>query len=232
MCAFLEKLRNVNSNIQPNQIMPRASTVKAPTVKSDSRLEFAKALSNIVQKQDAFNKAIEAMKEYTEETLTELDLKIANKEQRLEILDKEFETLQKNKEIELDQHLKEHKYDAALEYLEERKQVPIDQDELKNLRELVKHYESGQKADIDKVIEEERQRAKTAMSAAMKTAELSHKADTAELNATVKQLQKEIETYQDTISNQKEEIAEQRKLTMQVAQAGAKGSVNQTFGGK
>ena len=210
--------------------MPRASTVKSPAVKSDSRLEFAKALNNIVQKEEAFAKSVEALKEYTEEALTELDLKIANKEQRLEILDKEFDTLRKNKEIEIDQHIAEYKYKAAMEYLEEREESAIDTAELKNLREQLKEYEKGQQADLDKVIEEERQKAKSALKAAVAHAELSHKADTAELNATVNQLKKEIETYQSTIENQRAEIAEQRKLTMQVAQAGAKGAVNQTFG--
>jgi hypothetical protein len=49
---------------------------------------------------------------------------------------------------------------------------------------------------------------------------LTHKADSAELKATVKQQKHEIDNFLSTIENLKMELGEQRKLTKDVAQAG------------
>ena len=58
------------------------------------------------------------------------------------------------------------------------------------------------------------------------TLQLTHKAEIAELIAQNKQHIREIEILNSTISNMKSEIAEQRNLTKEVAQAQANANAN------
>lgn len=64
----------------------------------------------------------------------------------------------------------------------------------------------------------------------IKTMELTHKANNAQLVAQVEQQKKEISVLNSTIENLKNEIKEQRELTKQVAMASSKSQITQTIG--
>jgi len=78
--------------------------------------------------------------------------------------------------------------------------------------------------------EEERTKYQTKLDNDTKTMELTHKANNAQLLAQVDQQKKEILVLNSTIENLKNEVKEQRALTKEVAQASAKGQINQTIG--
>jgi len=59
---------------------------------------------------------------------------------------------------------------------------------------------------------------------------LKHRAEIAELTASVKQQEKEITVLSNTIDNLKSELAAQRDLTREVAMAGKQGAITQQFG--
>ena len=196
----------------------------------DSQLEFARTLHSIMSKQEAFNKSVESFQQFTHDTLAGLDLEIQNKQKQVNELEKLFEIEKKNRQIAIDQLLAEYKYEGALKFLTERGEVAIKQSELDKLRSQVVDLSTSHAEEIKKAVEEESKKGKIALRAALDNANLSHKAETAELNATVSQQKKEISTLEMQLENMKNEIAAQRDLTMKVAQAGAKGSVTQTFG--
>lgn len=78
--------------------------------------------------------------------------------------------------------------------------------------------------------EEEKAKCQAKLDIDTKTLDLTHKANNATLNAQVEQQKKEILVLNSTIENLKSELKEQRALTKEVAQASAKGQINQTIG--
>lgn len=60
--------------------------------------------------------------------------------------------------------------------------------------------------------------------------DLIHKANNAEIKAQVEQQKREIEVLHNTIDNLKNELAEQRALTKEVAQASSRSQITQKFG--
>ena len=136
----------------------------------------------------------------------------------------------KNKQIETDQLIAEYQYEGALKILKEREEVPISAEEYKRMREELTHL----RTDIDKRISDaltsERVESKRGMQAAISNAQLSHKADTAVLTATVDQQKKEIETLQRANDKLNDDIAAQRELTKEVANAGRAAPITQQIG--
>jgi len=88
----------------------------------------------------------------------------------------------------------------------------------------------GREEEMEKIKNEERANAKIALNSAVKNCQLEHKAETAQLKAVSEQQQKEIKSLETTIKNMQAEIAAQRQLTKEVAEAGKQGSIQQTFG--
>ena len=102
-----------------------------------------------------------------------------------------------------------------------------------NVQKAVQDY-TELKKNFDKQCtqarEEERTKYQTKLDNDTKTMELTHKANNAQLLAQVDQQKKEILVLNSTIENLKNEVKEQRALTKEVAQASAKGQINQTIG--
>jgi len=196
----------------------------------DSRLQFANTLHALMLKQDAFAKSVEVLQEFTQEELVKIDLEMQTRKEQLKELEEKVKIERKNKQIETDQLLAEYKYDGAVKILDERGEVPILKVELESMEKKLNDLSQDKTADIKKAVDEESKKGKDALRAAVSNSTLTHKAESAVLNATVDQQKKEIENLHKTIDNMKHEIAEQRKLTMQVAQAGAKGNTTQNFG--
>ena len=71
---------------------------------------------------------------------------------------------------------------------------------------------------------------KIAINSAIRTKELEHKAEVAELSAQVKQKTLEIESLHKEIDNLRSEVASQRKLTQAVAEASKAPPITQSFG--
>lgn len=198
--------------------------------RQNPKLVLSKALNALASKQDAFIKAVETMEELKKEELIKYDLEIEAKQEELDKLDEQFKHKQKNKQIETDQLFAEYQYDGALKILKEREEIPISAEEYKRMREELTHL----RGDIDKRVADaiaiEKADSKKSMSAAIANANLSHKADTAVLTATVDQLRNQIETLQNANEKLNEEIAAQRDLTKQVAQAARAAPITQQIG--
>lgn len=202
--------------------MPKAGT--------SERIEFTKSINNLTSKQDAFLKAIETLQSFSEETLRNLDLEIDNKKMELKSLDEEYKKRDNDQRITIDQALKEYKYEQALLYLGERDEISVSKKEYNDLVKKVTTLETEQDARIKTEIAIEKKRSEGAMKAALHNASLTHKAEIADINAQTKQQEHEIDNLRSIIETLKNEIAEQRQLTRQVADAGKAGAITQSFG--
>lgn len=204
------------------------SKVQATTTKSakkSDRLELAQAISSLVTKQDAFNKAVKAMEDFSNDKLHDLDLQIESKQAELSKLDDEFNKIQKDREIEINQYLAEYKYKGAVDLIKERDEETIKTIDLQKLKKELDLLKATDKKELESAIRDEKLKGEQALKSALHNKEMTHKAETAELQATSKHQLKEIENLNNTIENLRDEIASQRKLTKDVADACKQGSI-------
>jgi HAMP domain-containing protein len=181
---------------------------------------------------DGFEKAAEALTQYTKDTLVQFDLEIEAKKEELNRLNEEYQHSLTKLKTETDLTLAAYRYEGARKILSERNEVPISADELSALRANVARLTSERDKEVQNAIKNERDRADNEMKSAVSMRDLNHKAQTAELTATCNQQLKEIESLKNTIANLKDEVAQQRKLTEAVANAGRAAPVTVQTTGK
>lgn len=189
------------------------------------RLQLACAISNMVTKSDQFISAVEHFKTFTKESLNDIDMEITSKKVELEVLEEEFKVQRKNGQIKCDLFLQEYRRKGAVELLKESDEEPINSTELRNLRSRLQSVTEEHAKELEDVRRKEKQRGEQAKNAALGNQDLKHKAEVAEMTASVKQYAKEVESLQATIANLRHELSEQRKLTKEVAEAGKQGAI-------
>jgi len=199
---------------------------------SNPRLELARAVNGLSQKMEAFSKTAEQLAAFTKDSLVEFDMQIQAKSEELNRLQEETEHTQKRMKTETNLFLAEYRYDGAKKILAERGEVPIASQELADLRTNLQRLSSERDKEIDAAIKTEKARSDAALHSAVSMRDLTHKATTAELTATTNQQIKEIASLNQTIANLKEEVAQQRKLTEAVANAGRQGPITLNTNGK
>jgi hypothetical protein len=205
--------------------------VKVNPNESD-RLQLAQSINNLVLRGESFVSAMEHLTTFSKERLVELDLRIESKKQEFQDLTAQLSNHYKDVEIKLKQHLQEHKLDAVKEVLSGLNMTYLETSEHTRLVAELDALKATTAQQIEAAVEHEKSAGKTAMSHALRNMDLTQKAETASLVAQVEQQIKEIGVLKETISNLKHEIAEQRSLTKEVAIAGSKSNIQQSFGGK
>jgi len=210
--------------------MSKKSSTSTRDTRENPKLLLSKAINALVTKQDAFVKAVEMMDELKKEEIIKYDLEIEAKQEELDKLEEEYKHKLKNMQIETDQKISEYRYEQALSILKERDEIPIGAAEFQRMKEELTHL----RGDIDKRINDalttEKAESKRSLAAAINNATLSHKADTAVLTATVDQQKREIDSLHKTIDKLNSEVAAQRELTKQVAEAGRAAPITQQIG--
>ncbi len=211
-----------SADTTPKAVSSRATGANS---KKSERLELAMAISSITTKQDAFIKSVETLQKFQSETLTKLDLEINAKKIELESVIDDYKRKQKDGQIETDQFLAEYKYNGAVSIIKDVEEVPIKMHIIETMRNDLKDLRSDRTQEMEDIRKKERQSADKALHATLNNCELKHKAEVAELSASVNQQKKEISTLTSSIDNLRHELAEQRKLTKEVAEAGRQGAV-------
>jgi hypothetical protein len=142
----------------------------------------------------------------------------------------------KNSQIETKQKLAEYKLKACEELAKENGMVLIKSDDLTGLQQSVTksngELDTLKKAydkDMDKIRAEEKTKYTTQLENEKKILQLNANVTNAEMKAQIDQQVKEIQVLKSQIENLKHELAEQRALTKEVAQASAKAQISQTF---
>lgn len=183
------------------------------------RVAFAKSINVLSSKMDGFTKAVEKLSDFQRESLEEFDIQLSSKKSELAELDHQLEQNKNHHRITVDQYLSECKYKGAIKYLKEFGEVAINEDELNNLKEKVNRLSEDQSDKLKEAISHQKQKSERACKIQLNNLELKHKAEVAAMVAENEQYQREINNLQTVISNLKNEVAEQRKLTQQVAEA-------------
>ncbi len=207
------------------------TTVKVNHSDSD-RLQLAQAINNLVVRGETFAAALDELSNFSKERLVELDLKIEAKKSEFQDLTNKLENQYKDTEIKLRQSLQETKLVAAKEVLSGLDMTAVTNSEYSNVTSELASLKAQYKTDIEKAIRDEQDKAKSQLTQVLMNKELAHAAEIATLKATTEQQIKEINVLKETIKNLKEEIAEQRTLTKEVAIASSKGAIQQSFGSK
>lgn len=199
---------------------------------SSIRLTLVKTINALATKQEALIKAVENLKDFTTDTLQDLDMQIESKRADLEDLEKQYKVREVDLTIELNQSLKMKEYDAAKDLLSKRGEIPVSKETYESLQTSLETLQKKDTSELDKLRDELRASYKKELNAALSNCELRHKAEIAESSAAIKQRDNQIATLQETISNLRSEIASQRELTRSVAESSKQGAIQQSFGGK
>ena len=196
----------------------------------NGNLELTRAIQKIIKNQDDFTASVSNLTNYTNETFNDLNLQIESKKVEIENLGNEYDNMRRQYDIETTHYYAEHKYEGAISFLGEKGEEPIKSSELAKMVAEIKTLKQSQCDEINNAINKEKIDSKRAISSITQHLELKHRADVAELNASVKQQNNEILSMLKTIESMKEDITAQRELTKDVALASKQGAINQTIG--
>ena len=244
------KKSNPSTTKQPAQPNLNANVFNVNNAKLMKTFEkMTKSIENMTKVQREFNENYEALSNFKDEELCELDyqLKIKNEEcyNHLQDLTKSYnektmtlenEYQQKRYELEqthqqrideLSRSFADKEIQGARQILEDEEYTVITnrvyqnlQNELTELKDNRETFETTTIANMHKEL-----------NARLKTQELQHQVATSDMKAKIENQEREIAGLRETIESLKLEIQAQRDLTREVAQAGQK-SVTQNFGGK
>jgi len=143
----------------------------------------------------------------------------------------------KNNQIEVSQKLKEYKLKACEDMVKEFNMMILKIEEHRNMTENINKINRDLE-DIKKKFDsncnlirtEEKNKYELELKRQKETQELTHKTNCAEMKAQLDQQKREIDMLNKTIETLKLEIAEQRNLTKEIANASSKAQINQRFG--
>jgi hypothetical protein len=241
----------VKYNANDNDRIQLAQAINNLTVKGDAFVEamnsFSKFRETIVEldiqidsKKREYKELLDRKsKEYQEKNL-EYQREFEEKRKQLTMSNQEsaraLQNELKNNQIETEQKLKQFKLKACDEIVKEFNMRTINLDEYRNLLDSVTRV-TKELDDLKKKFDSNcnviRTEEKAKYDAELKrqnfAQEQTYKTATAEMKAQFNQQNKEIEMLNRTIETLKQEITEQRLLTKEIAQAGAKSQITQTF---
>lgn len=208
----------------------KRTTSSSSSKTANPRLEHAKAVNLLAGKMDGFMKAVEGLSAFEKEALNTFDLEVDAKNGELKQLSEDFQHERKRHKIETDQYLKEYRYDGAVNILDERGEVPVEQSSLDELRAQVQQLTADRDEAVSRAITSEQAKAKAGLSSAINMCNLKHQAEVAELKAVNNQQQIQSENLATTIENLKGEVRAQRELTQAVANAARAAPITQNMG--
>jgi len=151
-------------------------------------------------------------------------------------MNRDLQNEHKNKQIEVTQKLKEFKLKGCQDIAKEFDMNMMRNDEYKNMLDI---HNKTQK-DLDELKKkfdmncnairtEEKNKYDTELKRQKLEQELTYKTQTAEMKAQLDQQKREVDLLNKTIDSLKGEIAEQRQLTIEIAQANSKAQITQNF---
>lgn len=174
-----------------------------------------KAVIGLKKQQEGFGKSVDTLKETLDGYFENLELQIQSKQRERDDIEEETNRQLKSRRIAVDQDVKEHGYKAAQAILTEREEVSISSAELASLHKSI--MESNQ--EMADAIKQEKKKAEKSVAMQLRNKELEFTAAQAEIQAALKQKDKEIEVLMRTIKDLKSDLEKQRMLTQAVAES-------------
>jgi hypothetical protein len=249
--------KQVNQNVtikyndKDNDRIQLAQAINNLTVKGDQFIEalttFSKFKETVTQldiqidtKKKEYKDLIEKHdKEYKEKNQL-LDREYTDKQKQLNNtyneLNRDLQNDYKNKQIETTQKLREYKLKGCHDIANENDMVLLKSEEQKNLLDIItrtqRELDDLKKrfdASCNAIRQEEKNKYDTDIKRQKIEQELTYKTQTAEMKAQLDQQKREVDLLNRTIEGHKKEIAEQRQLTIEIAQASSKAQITQNF---
>lgn len=237
-----------NLNLKADQFMDAMKgfdSFRQEIAQLDVKMQIKKSEynQNIEHLENEYNRMKKNLEESYEELTKKLDIKYKDLNRNIENeyneKNKELQNNFKNTQIEVKQKLSEFKIKACEEVAKEFNMLVIRNEEYGVLKDNVskanRELSSLQQTFNDQcnsIRNEEKTKYNDAIKIQTTTNDLNNKAILAELKAQVEQQKKEISVLNNTIDSLKHELAEQRSLTKEVAQAGAKAQITQNLSSK
>jgi len=225
---------------------------KATKCDDSDRIQLVKALNTLEKTQSDFVKAvacIESMKVETVNNYTlqvddlkrqqeelknrvEADIKLRGDELELTFSrrSEEIKNTLKNSQIEVDQTLKEYRRDGAIELLAGFGEVPMNEDELAELKESILTLETQHTSDVSTLKSELEKTYAKEKAIAVNSIQLAHKAEIAQLTAENDMNKREMDNLRQIVADLKLQVREQQQLTRDVAESSRQGAISQSFG--
>jgi len=200
------------------------------------RLLFAQAINHLASK----SAALHEVQTFDTTRIQQIEMQLEAKKKEFadmtEQLTSQYEQANKQLEnehidakIKMNQEIREHGLQAANQLLASMNMTSISTDKLQAMTEELSTIKETSATSLAKAVEQEKQQAKQHLQREVHGIQLEHKANIASLQAQVEQQVKEIRLLNDTIANLQNEIAQQRNLTKEVAQASSKSQISQNF---
>jgi len=211
---------------------------------------LTKRLENASKVQQEFVNAFEGLKDFSDASIQEIDMKIkkkdheyyekydtATKKHALDLYN--LEKMFKEKDYDLNKTFNMRKdnmekefnldeYNKAKVVLRNKDEIPVREREFVDLKTELDTLTKNQKQRENEIQKEADVKAHKELNARLANEALQFKATSADMKAKIDQQVKEITILNNTIQTLREEIVEQRKLTKSVAEATQK-SIQQTF---
>ena len=192
------------------------------TDSNNSNIALTKALQNITKNQTGFDKSVLDLSSLISETFGELELKINARQKELSDLDEKFTHSEKQKKLEVDLNVKEHGYQAALQFLENRDEIAVSKHHYDELKQTYENLKQTKDIDVKEAVSREQKRNNSHVAVLKQTLELQKQAEVAKVSAELSSQVKHIQILEKTIERVANDLNEQRKLTKDVALASAK----------
>jgi len=206
-----------------------SSKSKSTEPKTD-RLALANALSTIASRGDAWIKSIEDFRSLRQELNQSLEDELQTKKRQREDIEVEYEQTKRAKKIDLEQELSQFGYQSALKLLAERKEVPIAEADLIQLRTRIKELEQKGDSELKKAVEEERTSAARSLAFEKRTLTLEHQKEIAALTAQAESLKQQLTSAKNEIEKAEARLDAQRELCRNIADSCKAPSIVQNLG--
>ena len=184
-------------------------------------LQLTKSIQALTKQQTTFEKAVEKCNELIKEISEEFEMKLNAKKSELDALETQYQNTEKLKKVELDLAIKEYGYNKALEFLNDRGEIPVSKSEYEILKEENRILKASKEQEIKDAVSSEKQKNAAYNEQLKKTLELQKRAEIAQKEADLKVQINQIKLLENTIERLESDLEAQRNLTKDVANASA-----------
>lgn len=220
---------HIKTSYQDNMAPKKTTNYIADNSESD-RILLSKAINTLTSNRDSFEESVKFFQSLSKDLIEDLDLQIDDRTKQLQEAKTNIENELKDAKIKANQQLLEHKREIAVNFLAEFGEVPIDEDELENLKQGHENVSEEHQTELEALKENLTKKSKEELHSALNSQDLRHKAAFAETQAENKMLNNEITNLHKFIERLNIEVDAQRKLSATIAQSASKESIHQTIG--
>lgn len=207
----------IYTKFQPSR--SRKSTSETSSTNDDQAYQIIKHVQELMKKIVGFETKFQQCKEFVGTYLGDFEDKINYKKRKVAEMDEDYKLQQKQKEIELRNHINEQGYQFAVEILASRtpKEIPVQETMLNSLREQIKQLQGDMKKQISDEVAKHKELLEKEYKHREETSRLQQESQSASMKAQADALNHHIDVLKESLASAKEEINKQRELTKEIS---------------